>query len=318
MENSKGDFGAVQRKFKKFGTEIDFQIIVSDESEKSRAEKSLTEAEKKCDVFEKIFSRFDAESEISHFNNNLGKKIKASPLMLEVAKLVIKSHAESDGYFDPRILDTLESVGYDKDFSEILSGSKLKKNSFQHNKTELKKDLIISVDGLIFNKKMDFSGIVKGFVVDEISNFFRSSGWKNFCVDCGGDMFFEGRDKKSDSWYIDVEGIAFESLMLELSGKGIATSGIGKRKWEIDGKRFHHLIDPQEPSNFSFDLKSVTVIDDLTQRADVSAKSIFLMGKEKGFEFAEKKKIPCVILDYKGNALVSSEIKKYLYKKHNE
>lgn len=299
--------------FKQFGTDVDFQIVISGESLVDNAEKDLKQAQQMCEKFEKVFSRFDEQSELSKINKNLGESIKVSPLFLKVSNLVINSYNETDGYFDPRVIEVLEGIGYDKNFSEISPLIEAQKKDRKTEKRNLSEDFVVLGDKIIFNARMDFAGFVKGFAVDQVADFFHAKGWKNFLVDCGGDMFFAGKDKNSNPWYIDVEGIPFESLMIELSGRGIATSGIGKRKWEVAGKRVHHLIDPKNPEIFSFDLKSVTVVDSLTQRADVLAKTIFLMGKERGIEFATEKEIPCIILDYKGAAVLSPEIKKYIH-----
>lgn len=313
MKSNKEEESVVKSEFKQLGTEIEFRLVVGDNLRQAAAKKDLAKAKKMCEKFERIFSRFDLESEIFQLNKSLGKKFQASPTLIEVARLAIEAYDETEGYFDPRIIETLEGIGYDRDFSQVLSGQNLKINIADNFKRDLRDDLVIAEDEVVFNCRMDFAGIAKGFIVDKLAEFFRTQGWENFLVDCGGDMFFSGKDEKSNLWYVDIEGVEFESLMLQLSGQGIATSGIGKRKWEIGGGRFHHLVNPKAPENFSFDLKSVTVVDKLTSRADVLAKVIFLMGKEKGIEFAKKMKVPCAILDYKGGVWISSEIKKYLY-----
>ncbi|EKE19015.1 MAG: hypothetical protein ACD_9C00166G0001, partial [uncultured bacterium] len=109
-------------------------------------------------------------------------------------------------------------------------------------------------------------------------------------------------------------GISNERLMLALTNKGIATSGISRRRWELDGKRIHHIINPENPQQFLFDVKSVSVISQSTVDADVWAKTIFLMGREGGILYANENEMAVAVLDYFGNAWISVEMKKYLYK----
>jgi thiamine biosynthesis lipoprotein len=94
----------------------------------------------------------------------------------------------------------------------------------------------------------------------------------------------------------------------------LATSGISKRKWEIAGQKFHHLINPKEPENFLFELKTVTVILSTTEEADVWAKCLFLMGKEGAIIYARENDMAAIILDYRGSAWISPKAKEFLYK----
>ncbi len=314
MEKENFKFSVVRKQFKKFGTEIDFQIVVVDDSQISQAEKNLEQAEKKCDEIEKIFSRFRQDSEISKINSQLGIYFQASPQLLEIAKSALKYHEETQGYFDPRIISQLEDSGYASDFAQVGSVKLFEKKQEVDFRRQLESDLVIKNEQIAFFERMDFAGIVKGYAADQIADFFSSCGWKNFLVDCGGDMFFAGKDKNENPWYIDIEGIAYQNLMLELRQKGIATSGIGKRKWEIEGKRFHHLVNPKNPAQYSFELKSVTVVARSTCQADIWAKTLFIMGSAEAKEFSQEKELACAILDYRGGAWISTELKKYLYK----
>jgi FAD:protein FMN transferase len=307
----------VSKQFKKFGTEIDFQIVVEDKGKIVEAEKNLEQAEKKCSEIENIFSRFNPDSELMNFNAQLGVAIPASAQLLEIAKLALSYNQETEGYFDPRIIGELEYAGYNCDFEKIKEAKISAAKKVINFERSLRVDLIIEENKLTFNERMDFTGIVKGYAVDQIAKFFKQCGWKNFLVDCGGDMFFSGKEKKGNPWYIDIEGITYQNLMLELQEKAIATSGIGKRKWEIAGKRFHHLVNPKDCGRYCFDLKSVTVVADCAMGADVWAKTLFVMGASEAKVFAQERKLACAILDYRGGVWISTELKKYLHKPKN-
>ena len=53
----------------------------------------------------------------------------------------------------------------------------------------------------------------------------------------------------------------------------------------------------------------MTVVAKTCEEADVWAKVLFLMGKDKGLKFGEERKIKSLFLDYRGNVTVSSKIK---------
>jgi thiamine biosynthesis lipoprotein len=133
-----------------------------------------------------------------------------------------------------------------------------------------------------FDVPMDFSGIAKGYILDIMAQRLARDGWNDFLVDAGGDMVVNGKNRKGSNWHIDIENIPEGELLIKVSGKAIATSGITRRQWESpDGKRYHHLIHPKHPYSFSFDLLSVTAISTSAERADFLAKTLFLMVSKK-------------------------------------
>lgn len=263
---------------------------------------------------EKRFSRFDAASELSRLNKNLNEEVSVSEKMARVLNSCLAMHKLSRGYFDPRIIADLEAAGYRKNFQS---------NDFEANEEQvapeiisepLERDLILDFKNkkVRLKKRVDLSGIAKGFSVDEAARYLKDEKAELFFIDAGGDMYFSGLSEEGDEWRIGVEGIADEKIKLRVSNEGVATSGISRRRWTRGGQKFHHLLNPQKPGEFSFELKSVTVMAEKTETADALAKSIFLMGRQSGMEFTNANGIKALILDYRGNVYVSQKIKENL------
>jgi thiamine biosynthesis lipoprotein len=301
----------VEKKFKALGTDIYLQIVCGGNLEEE-AEKKLADLQAFYFSVEHIFSRFDSGSELSYFNSSLGKFSKASPHFLAVAKKNLEYYALSDGLFDPRIITVLEWIGYDKDFSQNRPKAKLEEAFPKEHFQDLTADLVIDGDEILFNQRMDFAGIAKGYITDTVWQMLQNGGFRNFLVDSGGDMFASGTDKKGEDWKVDIEGIPEEKILIKLRNEAIATSGIGRRKWESGEKRFHHLVNPKEPEKFNFDLQSVTVVAPSVTEADFWAKVLFLKGKIEGKKFSSENKLKSIFLDYRGNAWISGEMKKNL------
>jgi thiamine biosynthesis lipoprotein len=299
--------------FRALGTDINIRIVFSNEAEKEKAQDDLEEAKNIFFSKEKIFSRFDFESELCGLNKNIGGWQKASPDILYLAGRALYYNDISGGLYDPRVIEVLEKIGYDKDFKAKDFSNTDSPPVFSVFKTKLSNNLKINGSKIFFARRTDFSGIAKGYIVDQAAEFLRKNDWKNFLVDAGGDMMISGLNSSGEKWRIAVEGVPEEKLMLEISGKGIATSGISRKKWQIQGKKFHHLVNPKNPNHFSYELRTVSVIEKDTENADGRAKTLVLMGKEKGLEFAKKNKIAAIFLDYKGNIFITPEAKKYVY-----
>jgi len=304
----------VEKRFKALGTDIYFQLVCN-ESLKEAAEKDLVALRDFYLSAEHIFSRFEENSELNQLNNSLGKFSKASSHFLAVAKKILHYHDLSEGLFDPRVITILEQIGYAKDFGQVenLLSIREEKAIPKINAHRLEDDLVIWDEEISFNARMDFAGIAKGYITDNAGEMLKQFGWKNFLIDSGGDMLAWGKDKKGEDWKIDIEGIAEEKILLILKNEAVATSGIGKRKWQRGEKRFHHLVDPQAPESFSFDLQSVTVMARTVVEADFWAKVLFIKGRENGKKFALEHSLRAIFLDYRGNAWVSGEMKRNFY-----
>lgn len=312
----KGGNQSIETSFNALGTSIVVRIVIASDEEKERATLFFAEVRAQYDRLQKIFDRFNEESELSRLNKHLTESVPASLEMIAVAERALSYNEKTDGYFDPRIIEVLEDNGYYQDFKKISASeiSQRKHGSIVYD--NLSRDLVVMGGCVEFGARMDFSGIVKGYVTDHVVKMLIDQGWKNFIVDSGGDMFCSGQDERGEIWRVDLEGMSHQKLMLELADCAVATSGISRRKWEKDGKRFHHLVNPKKPDVFSFDIRSVTVVAQSAEEADVWAKTLYLMGSEKGMICANEKNIPCIMLKYNGSALTSLSLQKYVYGKN--
>jgi thiamine biosynthesis lipoprotein len=301
--------------FSSMGTNVSADVVQNEEHSRKETEKALEGIKEIFENNEKIFSRFREDSELSRLNSSLRKKMNVSEEMWKVLELCIGYNAKTDGYFDPRIIGNLEKIGYDKSFKKNDFSSDVEIDDIlEKNDTRLAHDVLLDEfkKTVQFKKRIDVAGVVKGYTVDKAAGYLIRKGFNNFIVEAGGDIFAGGADEKKENWIIDVEGVSKEKIMLKLNNEGIATSGIGRRRWRRGGKKVHHLINPKDPENFPLDLKGVTVISKNTTEADVLAKSLFLMGKESGIKFANGQGIKALFLDYKGNVYLSEAMKEKL------
>lgn len=305
----------ISEKFQAMGTDVSINVVLDKNISEEKAKKGIGKVKTVFEKYERIFSRFRPDSELCQLNKNIGKKVGISDEMLEVLKLCISQHKVSECYFDPRIIEILEQIGYDQDFkSHDLNASLPEKFLPGKIEEQLEKNVRISVEEktVLLECRIDTTGIVKGYAVDKAAEALRREGFENFIVDAGGDMHIGGQSEEKKEWRIAIEGVPEKRLMLKLSHAGIATSGISRKHWQRGEKKVHHLINPKEPKKFPRDIKTVTVVDKKTADADALAKTLFLMGKAKGIEFAEKNQIKALFLDYRGNIIVSNKIKEHL------
>lgn len=294
--------------FQAMGTDVTIDIV----SEKL-GEEEIMQIMENIEVFfekmEQIFSRFRVASELSFVNDHVGAYVQVSEEFIDVVERAIYYHERTGGYFDPRIHDVLIQSGYDQDFHIDKLDHKRSQNVniLHRDKQMIMEDIVINKEAsmILIRQKIDLSGIVKGWVVDQVRSFLRGR-CDGYIIDAGGDMWVEGNDVADKSWYIGIEGLKDAQILLRVDGEGLATSGVTRRQWIIGDQKRHHLIDPKNEGVSVFDLSTVTVIAQSVEMADIWAKTIFLMGMDKGMQYARNHHIKAIIID-KNNTIYATE-----------
>lgn len=130
--------------------------------------------------------------------------------------------------------------------------------------------------------KIDPSGLVKGWAIDQASKKLLATGFSNFYIEAGGDIQVHGNFKAKSGWSVGIRNpfnINEIVKIVRLSDVGIATSGT-----YIRGE---HVYNPLQQFHKVQSVKSLTVIGPNIYEADRFATAAFAMG-EAGINFIEK------------------------------
>lgn len=268
-----------------------FIKLFSEQYSKQEMQEDIDQSFQMFRDFEARFSRFRETSELSLFNCSSGGKVSEEFLfLLQKSK---QFYEQTEGVFDPSILPVLEMIGYKGNVVSEISEKKETFSQLVFDETEQRvhkpKNLLI-----------DFGGIGKGYIVDKVA-LLLSKKYTNGIVDAGGDMRMFGGDKDQnlDYFSIDIEN-SFEKTeiltTLILKDRAVATSGINRRHWHHQGIHHHHIIDPKRQASARSGLVQVTVIAETATEADIWAKTLFILGLEKGLAFAQKKNIQALFV----------------------
>ena len=106
----------------------------------------------------------------------------------------------------------------------------------------------LAPDGLALRAglRLDLGGYAKGYAVDEAVRVLREHGLAAL-VDAGGDMACTGPKPDGKPWRVGVRHPRNRERLLgvvSLDGGAVATSGDYERFFEYQGRRYHHLVDP--------------------------------------------------------------------------
>ena len=156
--------------------------------------------------------------------------------------------------------------------------------------------------------RVHLGGIGKGFAVDRGVRLLRARGLTNFMIQSGGDMYIAGRHGDRP-WRVGIrdprgpEGSTFATL--EVTDVAIGTSGDYERFFIKDGRRYHHLLDPDtgQPAR---SIRSVTVIAPRAVMADALDTGVFVAGPQAGMTLVERMEgVQAVIVTAANDVLVT-------------
>lgn len=130
-------------------------------------------------------------------------------------------------------------------------------------------------------RKIDPSGLVKGWAIQLASNQLRNQGYADFYIEIGGDVQTHGVSENNQPWIVGVRNPFNRQEIVKtvcLHNQGMATSGT-----YIRGQ---HIYNPHHPNQILTELVSLSVIGPNIYEADRYATAAFAMGIQ-GIHFIE-------------------------------
>ena len=201
-------------------------------------------------------------------------------LLRTVLADAVRVAARTEGAYDPTILPVVRLWDFD-------TGGRLPSPEALASAVSLVDYTAVRVTGALAlapGQQVDLGGVGKGAVVDLIADHLAGQGIERFLVEAGGDLLVAGLKPGERPWRIWIQHprTAEAALaILEIGAAGerraVVTSGDYERSLEVDGVRYHHILDPGTgwPARASV---SVTVIAARAAEADALATGLFVAG----------------------------------------
>lgn len=162
------------------------------------------------------------------------------------------------------------------------------------------------------NMKVHLGGIGKGYAVDRAIAMLRARGFADFLIQAGGDLYVAGSNGPVP-WTLgiaDPRGSHEPFATLDVRDGTFSTSGDYERSFMKDGKRYHHIIDPDYGEPSVSGCRSVTLVANRAVVADAISKGVFLLGPVEGMKLIEELPgIEGVIVTDENTVLVSTGLR---------
>jgi thiamine biosynthesis lipoprotein len=305
-KNSSDDLKTFKRTQILIGTVVEIQVREVDEK---KADDAISKAFAEAKRIDNLFTTFNDRSPVWQINSSVDTIIDVEPEIYNLIVLCDSITKLSDGSFDVSLDNLTKAWGFYTDDprlpskeaidSALLFGGWEKIKLLDKNRIEKKEKV-----------GLNFGAIAKGYAVDKDIEVLKRSGITQALVNAGGEISVLGND-----WIVGIQHPReINSIInkINLDGYTVATSGDYEQYFEVDGVRYHHILDPKTgyPSR---GLQSVTIINKSNTLADGLATAVFVMGKEKGMKLIESlNDTEAMIVDSEGKIFYSSGFEKFL------
>lgn len=227
-------------------------------------------------------------SEVAKLNVAKANEAVDMPVSSALLRLALEVSEKTHGAFDI----TLEPVTRlwnvtDKGF--IPPDEASIKGALEHTGADK-----LTLDGNIITKTdaragIDLGGIGKGYAAQAVCEYLEAQGYVG-TVSFGGNIGTVSQKADGEPFVIAIKSPFDTSDIigtLKLDHGFVAVSGAYERYAEIDGVRYHHIIDPETGRPSNSDIASAIAISKNGALADALSTALFVMGSERAIELYE-------------------------------
>ncbi len=243
-------------------------------------------------------STYMKESEISRFNKfqNPDEKFFISDDFFQVMKVADTIYHLTEGAWDGTVKPLVDLWGFGStgekkqiptldEIDRRLLDIGFDKIEISDKKYLVKKKASIS---------LDLSSIAKGYAVDAIARLIQKKRIKDFLVEIGGEVYASGKKKDGSNWRIGINNPRKNASLdqvykiVKLSDRAMATSGDYRNFFEIDGRRYAHVLNPKSGYPVENGVVSVSILAATCAFADGLATAVMVLGREKGIQLVNR------------------------------
>ena len=274
-------------------------ITICAESEEQFAEyKHL--AEDTMEKYHELFDIYDNYDGVNNINDNAGiAPVTVDPEIIRLLEFSRQEYEETGGKINVAMGSVLSvwhdyrEAGIENPSRAQVPGQQELQRAAEHvNLDEVQIDEEASTVYLPDeDMSLDVGAIAKGYATKCLAEKLKEAGVTSALLSLGGNVETIGTKADGKPWRVGVQNPDTSAAkaylhVLKLTDTCLVTSGTYQRYYEVDGVRYHHIIDQDTlmPEN-TYD--SVTILCNDSARADALSTAVFNMDPETGMAFVE-------------------------------
>jgi thiamine biosynthesis lipoprotein len=247
------------------------------------------------------YTSYEGINNIKTINENAGKEpIKVDSKIIDLLKYSKEAYELSYGRVNIAMGSVLEiwhdyrEQGIDDPLNATLPPMELLEEANKHTNLDMliideAKSTVLLSDS---DMSLDVGAIAKGYATERVTQAATMKGFTDFLLSVGGNVRAAGgKGKEKEPWNVGIQNPDKEAekhslFTLKLIDLSLVASGDYERYYTVDGKKYHHIIDPDTlmPSEY---FTAVSIICEDSGLADVLSTVIYNMSYDKGLALIE-------------------------------
>lgn len=286
---------------KVMGCDLRVSLIMKDEAQANAAYARMKHL---AHAYDAQFSRFIEDSELSRLNQ--AGEMQVSPECMAVLILGRELYRKTDKAFNPLV--DISRFGYDADIKEVRGAEREPRPGTRPYNVDFSSVRINEANRVVTLQKgqhIDVGGYLKGYVAELLCD--EAPRGAGVIVNLGGDIFTRGSDIDGKPFRFEIENplASDASVSFAYTDGAIATSGTYKRRWNLGGGQFHHILDASGRKNPDTDVVSATVLAASGHEAEAYATAALVLGAENAGALLAKRGAEYCLIRTDGSFAVS-------------
>lgn len=268
-------------------TSFKLNTVVSITLYDSQDESIIDEAFQLCDYYENLLSRTKKESEIYKLNEEGHNSYTISDETKELLTAGFHYSQLSNGAFDLTLEPLTSLWNFGTKEARLPSQEEIDEALTHIGYQYLKIDgntITLEKEGM----GVDLGAIAKGYIADKMKEFLISKGVNSAIINLGGNILCVGDKPDGSAFLVGIQKPFKDRnetiAVMEIRDLSVVSSGIYERFFTVDGKNYHHILNPATGYPYENDLTSVTIISKDSVDGDALSTTCFALGLEEGMK----------------------------------
>ncbi len=253
-------------------------------------------------------SNYRDDSTIEKFN--AANSTKSQEVSAEIVGLVEKTRLVSEttkGCYDLTTKPLFDLWGFKGESLIQPSSADLQKTLSKVGLAQLETLDTTHLRKKVPDLKVDLSSIGQGYSVSQIAAILEGQGVNNYLVEIGGELQTRGKKPDNSTWRVALEKpLSSERSMHkvvtinQVEPFAITTAGTYRHFFDVNGRRYSHILNGKTGEPITHKTVSVTVFSDSATTSELWDTALLCVGREKGIEIANQAGIAALFIEENG------------------
>lgn len=246
-----------------------------------------------------IYNNYNGINNIKTINDNAGiKPVKVDKRIIDLLLYAKEWYKNTDGRMNIafgsvlKIWHKYREEGIEDQTQATLPKTDELTEAAKH--TDINKIIIDEANSTVFiedpQMSIDVGAIAKGYATEQVIQIAIKNGFTSGLISVGGNIRAIGKKGIDDSlWNVGIKNPDKDSdkniiSVVYITDLSLVSSGDYERYYTVNGKRYHHIINPDTlfPADY---FSEVTILCKDSGMADALSTAVFTMPFEKGLEY---------------------------------